>query len=269
MMQSDTISILGTGWLGLPLSKYVQKMGFGVKASTQTNAKLDLLLKFGLDPFLLSVGNKQGQWQPFLDSSQLIINITNKTPDDYQHLCSMIKNSAVKRVIFISSSSVYKGKTGLISEDNQLENETHPIRKIERQLLETNKPCLIIRFGGLIGNGRQPANFFRRRNNCVPDANQAVNLIHYEDCINVLIKCIQHPQLVGEFNCCAPSHPTKAQFYRQAARSIGQKLTFLDTEKQVESRIMLPNKIMSALKYKFVYPDLLSLPFERLGDKED
>jgi 3-hydroxyisobutyrate dehydrogenase-like beta-hydroxyacid dehydrogenase len=47
------ISILGCGWLGLPLAKVLVKNGFSVKGSTTTQDKILVLKQLGVDPFLI------------------------------------------------------------------------------------------------------------------------------------------------------------------------------------------------------------------------
>ena len=42
-MQKETITILGCGWLGLPLAQTLVKEGYSVKGSTTTEDKLEVL----------------------------------------------------------------------------------------------------------------------------------------------------------------------------------------------------------------------------------
>ena len=43
MSQKDEISIMGCGWLGLPLAAQLVKAGYNVKGSTTTPEKLEVL----------------------------------------------------------------------------------------------------------------------------------------------------------------------------------------------------------------------------------
>ena len=49
------ISILGCGWLGLPLAKALLKKKFHVNGSTTTVEKLDVLKDEGINPFLIDI----------------------------------------------------------------------------------------------------------------------------------------------------------------------------------------------------------------------
>ncbi len=49
-MQNQTVSILGCGWLGLPLAKALIKKGFIVKGSTTAEEHLEQLRTEGIEP---------------------------------------------------------------------------------------------------------------------------------------------------------------------------------------------------------------------------
>ena len=50
------ISILGCGWLGLPLGKYLLQKGHLIKGSTTDKDKMETLKASGIQPFLLVLG---------------------------------------------------------------------------------------------------------------------------------------------------------------------------------------------------------------------
>ena len=52
------ISLLGCGWLGLPLAKALLTNDFYVKGSTTSEEKLSTLKSFGIDPFLIALDSK-------------------------------------------------------------------------------------------------------------------------------------------------------------------------------------------------------------------
>ena len=49
------ISILGCGWLGIPLAEALIKNGFSVSGSTTSIEKISLLQNLDVEPFLLSI----------------------------------------------------------------------------------------------------------------------------------------------------------------------------------------------------------------------
>ena len=75
------ISILGCGWLGLPLAKALIENGFSVKGSTTSSEKIPALQKATINPYLIEIGEDvlHGEIDNFLEQSQvLIINIPPK-----------------------------------------------------------------------------------------------------------------------------------------------------------------------------------------------
>ena len=72
------ISIIGCGWLGLPLAKQLTEKGYVVKGSTTSVEKLSLLKNYGIEPYLISIDeeNIEGDMANCLDASEIaIINI--------------------------------------------------------------------------------------------------------------------------------------------------------------------------------------------------
>ena len=79
------ISILGCGWLGLPLAKTLIKNGFSVNGSTTSVDKIPILKNIGISPFLLTLESTKvsGEIDAFLgDSTILIVNIPPKLRAD-------------------------------------------------------------------------------------------------------------------------------------------------------------------------------------------
>ena len=66
------ISILGCGWLGLPLGKYLVEKGHFVKGSTTSKSKIALLSEVGIEPFLLRLS-------PQIEVPQLPLSVSPQT----------------------------------------------------------------------------------------------------------------------------------------------------------------------------------------------
>ena len=117
-----TISLLGSGWLGLALIRFLQRRSFSVKASTRTTNRLNELRDFGAIPYVVDIDNLTGDIEAFLDSDSLIVNITSKNIPSYIELIRHIESSNVRRVLFVSSSSVYQNTNDVVRESEGLEN---------------------------------------------------------------------------------------------------------------------------------------------------
>ena len=64
------ISILGCGWLGLPLAKALLENGFLVKGSTTSVGKLSVLENLGIQAFQIELSETkiQGEVDSFLEN---------------------------------------------------------------------------------------------------------------------------------------------------------------------------------------------------------
>ena len=145
-LKMTKISILGCGWLGLPLAKAVLQNGFVVKGSTTSIEKLSLLYEVGITPFLIALSEKEttGNLSEFLaDSEILIIDVPPKLRgSETENFVSKIKNivpflekSTVQKVLFISSTSVYNDDEAFVTK----ETIPKPDTESGKQLLETEQ----------------------------------------------------------------------------------------------------------------------------------
>ncbi|NTV98861.1 MAG: SDR family NAD(P)-dependent oxidoreductase, partial [Chlorobiaceae bacterium] len=85
-MQKESISILGCGWLGLPLARALVSEGYRVMGSTTGERKLELLRDAGTEPFIIrlepeAVGD---DITDFLQSDILVIDIPPERREDIQ-----------------------------------------------------------------------------------------------------------------------------------------------------------------------------------------
>ena len=174
------ISILGCGWLGLPLAKQLVQKGYTVKGSTTSSDKLEMLRNLGIIPYSIIVTAEEitGSTEDFLENSEvLIINIPPKLraaeKEDFvskiQLLIPPIEKSTVSKIIFVSSTSVYSDSNENVSEDTIPEPATESgIQLLNSESILQNKTSFqttIVRFGGLIGEDRHPIRFLAGRKN--------------------------------------------------------------------------------------------------------
>lgn len=253
--KKESISILGSGWLGLPLAESLQSGGLNVHLSTRRSDKAAQLNELNLKAYIIDIEKKSQQVHGFLQANTLIINITCKALTAFQDLIAEIEISPIKHVLLISSTSVYANDQGVCKESDLIVDETI-LRKIERLFTEnTHFDCTVIRFAGLIGPKRHPGRFFATGKS-IKDANAKVNLIHQLDCIK-LIKTVLDQQAWGEiFNGCADNHPTKKDYYSTMAKSLGYaepNCLFIDPS---GNKVISNEKVKTQLDYQFIYPDV-------------
>lgn len=266
------ISILGSGWLGLPLAIELNQLGYQIKASSRSEARLSQVKEAGISAHVYDIEADQNDVS-FLQADILIINITSKSVDSFKNLIALIENSPIQKVLFISSTSVYQDSLDpsslAITESDQDALISCPLLTIENLFRENpHFDTSIIRFSGLIGYQRHPGRFFAKTQEdgsvkCKPIKNPeaSVNMIHRDDCIGI-IKALLERDIWGEiFNGCSSDHPTRREFYTYAIKDYSGieniEMNFIESEKKI-NKVISNEKVKTHLKYHFMTDNLLS-----------
>lgn len=264
------ISILGCGWLGLPLAKSLIEKGYSVNGSTTSVDKISVLKNAGIIPFQISLGEDEikGKIDLFLANSEiLIIDIPPKLRGDskenfvrkIQTLVPIIVKSSVEKVIFVSSTSVYSDDNSTITEalEPRPDSESGKQLLASERLLQnnTNFKTTVVRFGGLIGDDRHPIKFLAGRKNIEnPDA--PINMIHQEDCIGIIEEILRQAQndkleWNETFNAIAPFHPSRKDYYTNKAIALNLPLPEFNESQPSVGKLILSTKIEAVLGYNF------------------
>lgn len=261
-----TISILGSGWLGLPLIKHFIGLGYAVNASTRSKERLIELASTGAKGFVLDIDSQTGEIDRFLDTDTLIINIPSKDLAGFHWLAAAIESSSLENVLLVSSTSVYQDVRRTLDESDSVFIQDGPLVHIEQRVMNLNqRACTVVRFGGLVGPKRHPGRFFKI-GRVVQQPDSPVNLIHLSDCIGIINEIIRQPCWGEILNACAETHPTKRDFYtKYAKQALGTMPEFGESNPNVGKTIS-SEKLKQTLNYRFVYPDLMALEFDNCID---
>jgi len=256
-----SISILGSGWLGQPLAADLVQQGYQLKLSTRKQSKLNSLKSANLDAFIVDTAKLDAQTADFLTADLLIINITSKDITAFETLIKQLEQSTVKKVIFVSSSSVYLSNNQVVSEDKQHENSDSVLFQIE-QLFQQNShfSTTIIRLAGLIGPKRHPGRFFQN-DKVIKHPDNPVNLVHLDDCLAIISAVIKQQQWGQVFNACADNHPTKREFYKYASSSLGLGEPQCSPLESGDYKIVSNLKVKNILSYTFIHPDIMKIEY--------
>lgn len=269
------VSILGCGWLGFPLAKKLIETDYEVKGSTTSESKLEILQSNGITPYLLELSEDKitGNITEFLnDSNIILIDIPPGIRKDAEALQGMtfvnkiktllpyIESSNIEKVIFISSTSVY-GDSILIPTIRE-ESALHPDTESGKQLVEVenifrnnrNFESIIIRFGGLIGEDRNPTKFLAGKTN-IANPEAPINFIHQEDCISIIYEMmnqVQNDNIWNEtYNAVAPNHPTREEYYTQKAIELNLPKPEFNKNEPSVGKIVSSEKLIKSLNYTF------------------
>lgn len=260
------ISVLGCGWLGLPLAKRLLEEGHTVKGSTTTMDKMSHLTAEGIIPYQIKVYEEgvQGDLTSFLSDAEILVidippgtrkdpetNFTGKTGRIKEYL----EKSSVKQVIFISSTSVYEDGEDIPEyTEEEAANGTAAnalqLRGAESLLKKWGETTLsIVRFGGLLGPGRHPVKYLAGRKD-ISDPEAPVNLIHLEDCIGIIIAVVNSGKN-GVFHGVHPNHPSKEEFYTAVARQKNLPAPEFDHSTRSKGKLIKSVRLEEELSYIF------------------
>jgi nucleoside-diphosphate-sugar epimerase len=261
-----TVSIIGCGWMGLPTAIFLLKNGFIVKGSTTTSEKIPILKKEGVIPYLIKLPEDDCNIEDFLKCEILIINIPIKRrPYVEGHHINQVKNILDKmakhpRIIYVSSTTVYDETNSRVLETDKL----IPKSKIGMELLQVEQilskhfDTTILRVAGLAGYDRHPGLFFAGRKD-IPKYNAPTNIVHLDDCVQVIYQVIRQSKWGAIYNVCSDEHPTKEEFYTSQASKLGLAPPSFLKENDLTYKIVSNEKIKHDLGYQFIHPDPMAM----------
>lgn len=265
------ISILGCGWLGFPLAKSLVDNKHRVKGSTTTESKISQLEEAGIEPYLIKLDPEIecDDCDTFWESDVLVLNIPpGRGREDVvafhtTQIISVIdrlESSPIKHVVFVSSTSVYPKLPGVVEESDVIEGEAgrdSGNALIQAELLlaqEKDFETTVVRFGGLYGYDRHPAKYLAGREN-LDRARAPVNLIHRDDCIQIIKKIIED-NITGEiFNAVSDGHPPRKLYYTEAAKALGLETPTFSKDSRKDYKVVSNRKLKQRLNYQFKYPN--------------
>ena len=267
MNNQSTISILGCGWLGLPLAQTLQQQGYQVKGSTTRPEKLSLLEERGIVPYLIHFSPEinDDYDKGFFDSEILLVNIPPKRhsgeagryPHQIVSLLKLVQASTIQKILFISSTSVYPDVNRRVVESDtsyEVKASGQSLLTAEQMIQDAPPASTVLRFGGLFGPDRNPGRFLAGKT-LGSSGNVPVNMIHLDDCIGIIEQVLTQNVWGEVFNACAEQHPTKEDFYGTAAQRFGFTPPQFAAVEEDRYKVVDSTKLRERLGYRFKYPD--------------
>lgn len=264
----SSISILGLGWLGLPLALTLKQSGYEILGSCRTDDKKRQLDNQGISAWIYHLGQTA---PPALSTADwVVLNIPpgrkNLDPTRFfahmRQLSDDILDGPCQHLLFISTTSVYGDLEGVVTEDTQPRPNTESGKvhwQLEQHLLNTGRAS-ILRLAGLVGPRRHPLKYLAGRQ--LDHGQQAVNLIHLDDVIRAII-AMMHPRHVGQvYHLAATEHPARNDFYTWAAQHAGLPEPLFGNHDGQTGKVVDPSKTLDALGLALKYPSPYQMPIE-------
>jgi len=257
----SSLTIFGCGWLGKDLGIYLKNKGYAVAGSTTKQKNLKELIEVGIDAFVYQLEIKNIP-KKYISENIVIAFPPGKNGDysNYENqlvrLLNLIGNKP-KRIILISSTSVYPKTSGNWSENSEYQPDTEQAKCIltgEKVILKSSiKYKIVLRFAGLIDKSRNPANWIKNGKSTLP-SDEPVNLIHKTDCIQIIEKLLTTDFQKEIFNACADEHPSRGAFYQ----AITQDSNIEFGQDSGIKRIINNAKLKEALNYEYTFKNPIS-----------
>ena len=263
-----SILIIGCGWFGLPLATELTNNEMRVIGTKRSVDAFHTLIDNNITPVELDLAKVIHQEHygtlsnEYFNTDYLLVNIPPRTRsgnefyiEELECLTRLLDITFYKKVIFISSTGVYPNieKTMIETDVTDIEHGNEILFNAEKIFVKYDN-AVILRFAGLIGPSRHPGRFFSTEND-VTGGNMPVNLVHLSDCINAVQALLNADKSSRVYNLCIPHHPTKQEFYSQAASDINRiapSFSFSSAaKKQIDGSL-----ITKETAFKYAYRDL-------------
>ncbi|MBZ9777619.1 NAD(P)H-binding protein [Psychroflexus sp. CAK8W] len=246
------VSILGCGWLGLPLARHLLKNGWKVKGSTTSSDKIQVLEAEGINSFIIELLEDKvaGYIRSFLENSELLIidippGLRRDPNSDFiaklKKLTEAISESKINKILYVSSTGVFddhESNPSFTEHYNftQREVENSQLVQAEQLLLNLKKiQTSVIRFGGLIGNDRHPVKYLAGKTG-IKNPKAPVNLIHLDNCILLISEIIQQNKFGEIFHGVEDIKLSKEDYYSKKAKELSLPIPEFDHETTSEGK---------------------------------
>ncbi len=254
------------------------RQGVVVRGSTTSPEKVARLARAGVEPYVVSLEPQPvGNLAALLQNEILLVDVPPRAgrfgvdfhPQQIRALAEAVRDSPVRWVIYVSSTSVYPELNRTVTEDDV----TMPDASASPALVEAEQAILslspnqrttILRCGGLMGYDRMPGKYVSNRS--VDTGTVPVNYLHRDDAIGLIVSVLGQ-ELTGVFNLVAPQHPTREAVYRQNCLAVGYPLpTFVEPLVPPSYKVVSPAKVLKATGYAFRFPNPLDFSYDGMAE---
>jgi len=256
----NRILIIGSGWLGASLASHLDKQGYDVKATTRQPTIAPQRLQINTDNDRDTIA----KITDFAPQVMIIAISPNKNSDYLQALMILSKAAKaanVSRVVFIGSSSIWGNSMGLVNETTAIDpanDSAKAMAAFETHLQQQSTfEATTLRLCGLFNQQRHPGRFLAGRED-VPNPNAVVNMIHQQDCVGLITNILRQASWQSVYIGCAPSHPTRIQFYTHGARLLNLMPPRFKGNEGHDSKKIDGKQSANALDYRYRYSDLMT-----------
>lgn len=237
------IAMIGCGWVGKRLARYLTDKGQYVISTTTSEDKIDSLKEISSEVHLLDFNTTTNF--DFLKGVDVAIFSMPISREGWLKGFQNLHHSFPKTILF-SSTGVYPKENKIFTEADT-ENLRPDILQAENLVKEKYPQTTILRFGGLMGDDRALKNMFKNR---IPEnPEKKANYIHYEDILPI-VELLIESNIEGEiYNVVAPEHPSIAEIL-----NLQIEQSTMNTA-QNKQRIISSEHLIRDFNYTFIHPN--------------
>jgi nucleoside-diphosphate-sugar epimerase len=227
--------------------------------------KTEFLVHFDLFD-LIDPHKKQAlstELERFLDLECLVIMLpfSRRLEDPWEYvrmmeaMTALIKKSPIKKVLFTSSTSIYPNKDEALCEMSDIDHGSERAKclcAVEKMIEDAVETSLICRIGGMVGKSRQSLR--NLEGGLISAPNSPVNLIHLEDCAQILVDLIDTQSRSICLNIVCDDHPSRRAYYTYVAKSFGKALPSFDESDHFVGKKIMNTRLKKIRKADFLYP---------------
>jgi nucleoside-diphosphate-sugar epimerase len=243
------ISVIGCGWLGLPLCESLKSEGYSV-----TTTASDVCKKEELDPHFKTIlfDIKADSVDESLINTDVIVYTI--PPLGFKEVEVFFKTVQVdQKIIFISSTSVYGKSLGDCNEETPLSPDTQNGKLLvesENYLHHNFKRTTILRPGGLFGefnhNLRHPIHFLKGKKD-LTNGSEWLHLVDGHDCIKAILQIIINNIWNEKINLINDLRIKKSDYYPQIAKDLQ-----FEAPLYLDQQLLNPTKISNQKSKKLL-----------------
>lgn len=212
------ILLIGVGYVGMALLSSLPKDSHIITTTTTTKEKIPLLQTLSNKVILLGEEEKEF-CKAANEADAIIVLVAPSNNRNYEEtylstakkIIRAIKDNADPYIVYSSSTSVYEGLSGEVTEDLPLNSSL--LLETENILLGHAK-CCVLRLGGIYGPGRELYQRARKLSGkqLPGTGEEPTNHIHQEDIVRAIQFCLDK-QLTGVYNLVNDDHRSRREIY--------------------------------------------------------
>ena len=223
---SSRVAIVGLGWLGEPLALTLQQLGYAVAGTTTSADKASRLTDAGIATLVWDLNAPlPALWPQTLSADTLIICVPPGKVENYAQrlgeVAHLAASAGVARLLFTSATSIYSGLGVQREADAKPDSERGARMQATEAAMQASgiAKVLCLRLSGLVGGSRDPGRFLAGRS--FEGGEEPINLVAQEDLLRLIPALLTRHDWPCVLNVSAPHHPSRDEFYSQAARLRG------------------------------------------------